>query len=140
MKIIRGIKLGGIQNKLFNLILVFILILVGAYIGVSAYQQSNLSRIVQEAGAEQQEAITGVSEETMSAVLDSTMAKETALQAYIADELFAEVRTDVMTLQAFASGLFEHKEMFSPHPVPAPDAARTGGRAATEGRGGAGAK
>ncbi|MBQ6215002.1 MAG: SpoIIE family protein phosphatase [Oscillospiraceae bacterium] len=126
MKIIRGIKLGGIQNKLFNLILVFILILVGAYIGVSAYQQSNLSRIVQEAGAEQQEAITGVSEETMSAVLDSTMAKETALQAYIADELFAEVRTDVMTLQAFASGLFEHKEMFSPHPVPAPDAASDG--------------
>ena len=29
MKIIRGIKLGGLQNKLFNLILVFILLLVG---------------------------------------------------------------------------------------------------------------
>ena len=126
MKIIRGIKLGGLQNKLFNLILVFILILVGTYIGVSAYQRSNLSRIVQESGAEQQEAIVSVSEETMSAVLDSTMAKETALQAYIADDLFADVKTDVLTLQAFASELFGHKEMFSAHPVPAPDAANDG--------------
>ena len=30
MKIIKGIKIGGLQQKIFNLMLIFILLLVGA--------------------------------------------------------------------------------------------------------------
>ena len=121
MRYIRGIKIGGLQQKIFNLILVFIIALIAVYAAVSAYQQRNLSSIVQEASTAQQNSIDAVSEETMRAVLEASMSQSTALQAYIADDLFADVRTEVLTLQAFATELFDHAEQFSPHPFYPPD-------------------
>ena len=122
MKIVRGIKIGGLQQKIFNLMLIFIVALAGAYAAVSAYQHKNLTAIVQETSAEQQASIAAVSEETMEAVLGTSMTQSTALQAYIADELFADVRADVLTLQAFAEELIEHADSFSSPSVNAPSA------------------
>ena len=107
MKIIRGIKIGGLQQKIFNLMLVFIAALIGAYTAVSVYQQRNLTSVVQEASAEQQASITAVSEETMKAVLETSMSRPTALQA-------------------FANELFAHADSFAPHPFYEPDAANEG--------------
>jgi len=126
MKIIRGIKLGGLQQKIFNLMLIIIIALIAAYVAVSVYQQKNLTNIVQEASAGQQASIEAVSEETMKAVLDTSMTRTTALQAYIANDLFADVRTDVLTLHAFAEEIFEHADSFSAHPYYEPEAAMDG--------------
>ena len=126
MKIIRGIKIGGLQQKIFNLILIFMVALIGIYTAVSLYQQKNLAAVVQEAGEEQQNAIEAASRETMQAVLNYSMVKTNALQAYIANDLFADVQTDVMTLQAFAKELYEHRESFDPHPFAPPDPAMDG--------------
>ncbi|MCR5137244.1 MAG: SpoIIE family protein phosphatase [Oscillospiraceae bacterium] len=126
MKIIHGIKLGGLQQKLFNLILLNIIALIVAFAAVSVHQQRSLSQIVEKASAEQQESITEVSEATMKAVLESTMTKTTALQAYIASDLFGDVKTDVMTLQTFATQLYEYADMFSPHPFYPPDKSTDG--------------
>ena len=123
MRIINGIKFGGLQQKILNLMLVFIIILVGAFVAVSIYQQNNLTKIVQQTSAEQQASIEAVSEETMKTVLETSMVQSTALQAYIADDLFGDVRSDVLTLQTFATELFEHADNFSAHPVDPPSAA-----------------
>ncbi len=126
MKVIRGIKIGGLQQKIFNLMLIFILALIGVYAAVSVYQRKNLTQVVEEANERQQISIEEVSEETMLSVLESSMSRTTALQAYIANDLFSDVRTDVMTLQAFATELFAHEEVFAPHPFAPPDAAMAG--------------
>ena len=126
MKIIRGIKIGGLQQKIFNLMLIMILALIGAYVAISAYQQRSLTRIVQETNTMQETAIVETSEGTMQAVLDASMTRSTALQAYIADDLFSDVRSDVLTLQAFAEELFEHEEQFSPHTFSPPLAENDG--------------
>ena len=126
MKTIKGIKLGGLQSKIFNLVLVFILLLAGVYAAVTVWHQKSLSNIVQETSVQQQESITAVSEQTMEAVVNLSLTQSTALQGYIADDLFNDVRTDVLTLQTFAQELFEHAEIFSPHPVDAPSAANEG--------------
>ncbi|MBQ3879479.1 MAG: SpoIIE family protein phosphatase, partial [Oscillospiraceae bacterium] len=126
MRIIRGIKLGGLQSKIFNLMLIFIALLIGIFVVVSVYQQNNLKDIVGEASREQQESIVAVSEKTMETVLETTMTRTTALQAYIAGDLFGDIRSDVVTLQAFAAELFEHAESFPDHPFSAPDAANDG--------------
>ena len=120
MKKIGGITVGGLQQKIFNLMLIFILALVGAYAAVSVWQQRNLQRIVQETGAEQQASIAAISEETMHAVLESTLEKSTALQAYIAGDLFGDVKTDVLTLQTLAEEIFTHAEAFPQHPFSLP--------------------
>ena len=126
MKIIKGIKIGGLQQKIFNLMLIFLVALIGAFLAISVYQQKKLTVTVQEANDRQQKSIESVSEDTMRAVLSSTMTQTTALQAYIADDLFAQVRSDVLTLQAFASELFAHADSFSAHPVEPPSAENDG--------------
>ncbi|MBE7004133.1 MAG: HAMP domain-containing protein [Ruminococcaceae bacterium] len=126
MKIVSGIKLGGLQQKIFNLMLFFIFVLIGAYVAVSVFQQKNLTRTVQEASAEQQASIAAVSEETMEAVLEATMGKSNALQAYIADDLFNDIQTDVLTLQSIVTQLFEHAELFSTRSVDPPSAKNKG--------------
>ena len=122
MRVIRGIKIGGLQQKIFNLMLIFILALVCAYAAVSVYQQRNLTKTVQESSEAQQGSIAAVSEETMKAILETSMTQTTALQAYIADDLFTDVRTDVLTLQAFAAQLFLHQDSFADHPYYEPSA------------------
>ena len=126
MKIIKGIKIGGLQQKIFNLMLFFLIALIGAFLAISAYQQKNLTRTVQDANDRQQNSIEAVSEETMQAVLNSTMTQTTALQAYIADDLFSQIRSDVLTLQTFATELFTHSESFNDHPIEPPSAQNDG--------------
>ena len=126
MKMIHGHKLGGLQQKIFYLVLIFLLALVGVFVAVSIYQQNSLSDIVGSASLEQQAAITDVSEQTMEGVLENTLSKTTALQAYIAGDLFDDVRTDVLTLQTLATAIFEHPDVFSPYPFAPPDRANDG--------------
>ncbi|MBO7359193.1 MAG: SpoIIE family protein phosphatase, partial [Clostridia bacterium] len=114
------IKIGGLQQKIFSLVLITVLVLVGTFAGVSAYQQHELKQVVQRANLEQQAAIKAISQQTMADTLDALISRTTALQAYIADELFADVRADVLTLQAFASQLFIHEDSFAPETVAPP--------------------
>ena len=115
MRFFHGIKLGGLQQKIFNLMLIFIIALVAVYVTVSVVQQNHLTKVVEEASREQQASITSVSEQTMEATLSASMTKTTALQAYIADDLFSSVKSDVLTLRSFAEELFEHSESFPAH-------------------------
>ena len=121
MKKIRGIRFGGLQMKIFCLILIFILALIGVYAAVTAYQRRNLTDIVQKTSVSQQESIETLSEESMRAVLEQSMTQISGLQAYIADDLFGDVREDVLTLQAIASELFEHRDRYPAHPFYPPD-------------------
>ena len=126
MRFIYGIKFGGLQQKIFNLVLIFIIALVGVFVTVSVVQQKELTKVVESVSAEQQASITAVSEKTMEAMIENTMVRTTALQAYIADDLFGDVKTDVSTLHSFATQLFEHSEAFSAHDFYPPDKANDG--------------
>ena len=126
MKVFRGLKIGGLQQKIFNLVLVFVLLVIAIFAVMTGWLRQNLAKLVQETNGKQQESIVEVSEQTMESILNISMSQSTALQGYIADDLFSDVRTDVVTLQAFATQLFEHSEIFSPHPVAVPSAANDG--------------
>jgi predicted S18 family serine protease len=65
MKNIRGIKNGGQQQKIFNLMLIIIIALIGVYAAVSVYQQRNLSDICAENRRGAAGVIAAVSAETM---------------------------------------------------------------------------
>ena len=120
MRTFKGIKIGGMQHKVFKLVLVFLILLAGTYAAVTVWHQNNLSEIVGRTGEEQQKAIADVSESSMKSVLDVSMTRITALQAYIADDLFGELRSDVLTLRSFAETLFNNSESVAPRTVPYP--------------------
>ena len=65
-----GLTLGGLQQKILNLVLIFLLALMAVYAGVSIYQSNRLTRVVNDASSEQQEAIEKVSGNTMHQVID----------------------------------------------------------------------
>ncbi len=126
MKVICGIKFGGLQQKIFNIVLVFIVLLIAVYAAVAIYQERNLAETVTEANELQQQSIISVSEETMDAVLKNTMTENTGMQAYIMDDLFSEVRSDVLVLRTFAEKLFEHEDEFRARTVDYPDPEKDG--------------
>ena len=126
MRFFHGIKLGGLQQKIFNLLLIFMALLIVVSVVSSVYQRNSLDKIVNEANDKQQSAITGISQSTLEAVLNSTMYKSTAFQAYIANDMFGELRTDVLTMQAIAEDLFERAESLSDISAYAPDSERNG--------------
>lgn len=121
-----GLTFGGLQQKILNLVLIFLLAIIAVFAAVSVYQSKELSAVVDEAGNEQQEAIKNVSGETMRQVIEGSMTKTNALQAYIADEMFLEVKSDVSALQSLAEGLFEHRDSIELYPAYLPDPANNG--------------
>ena len=126
MRYFHGIKLGGLQHKLFNLMLIFIVALIAVYVTSSMILQSKLNGIVSDTSVKQQDSITTVSEGTMDAVLETSMTKTTALQAYIADNLFSGLKTNVLTLRSVAEQLFANRTDYAPHAYAEPDAALDG--------------
>ena len=121
-----GLTFGGLQQKIINLVLISILAIVGVFMAVSVWQANYLTNVVTEASDEQKESIKSVSGNTMSQVIEGSMTKTNALQSYIADDMFSDVRADVATLQSLAAGLFAHKDSFEPSPAYLPDPAKQG--------------
>ena len=70
MKKILGMTFGGLQHKILNLVLTFLLLMVAVFGAISFYQSKTLSKTVNQAREKQQEAIRDVSEETMNGVVN----------------------------------------------------------------------
>ena len=68
MKKIRNLVIGGIENKIFNLVLVTIVLIVAAYTIVISYQANSLHHLVEKTNAQQKESISEISKTTMDAV------------------------------------------------------------------------
>lgn len=121
-----GITIGGLQQKILNLVLIFMLAMIGVFSAVSFYQSKKLTKTVEKAREEQQQSIEQVSQKTMKGVINGTLVKTTALQAYIADDMFTDLKSDVLTMQTIAKGLFEHKADITPRSYSLPDALNEG--------------
>ena len=126
MKKLFGFKIGGLMHKIFNLVLIFILAIIGVFGCVSAYQAKELSTVIDDANRDQQQAIEKVSGDTMHKVIESSMVKTNALQAYISDDMFAEVKGDIELLQLFASELFVNQDKLTLQPVDYPQLEKNG--------------
>ncbi len=130
MKKIFGITIGGLHQKILMLVLINLLVLILIFGGVSIWQSRALTDIVQNAKTEQEESITDVSEGTMHQVIENSLTKTNALQAYIADDYFSEIVGDINMLRSLAESLFRKKDMLEPAPFSVPDPADDGRAAA----------
>ena len=81
MKKYKNLVIGGIQQKVFNLVLVTILLLVAAYTAVILYQTSSLKTLTGETNQRQKEAIAEISGTTMDAVVADSLVSKTEMAA-----------------------------------------------------------
>ncbi len=126
MKKIRNIVIGGIENKVFNLVLITIILMVGAFTAVVMYQSGKLNRLVDESNEKQQEAIKEISGQTMDSIINGTVVRTTGLEAYIANGLFEEVSEAVELMADYAQTLFSDPEAVEPQKVDPPNPSQDG--------------
>ena len=77
MRKIRNLVIGGIENKVLNLILVTVIILAAAFFSVTAYNSSMLAKLTEQTNQKQLDAITSSTAEMIDQVVDGTMARTT---------------------------------------------------------------
>ena len=126
MRKIKNLVIGGIENKIFNLVLITTILIVAAYTVVISYQAKKLHTLVTETNGKQKESIAGISETTMDSVITNTLTNDTLMKATIADNIFQDVENNVRIMGDYAQVLFENPESVSPREAALPDASRDG--------------
>ena len=128
MKKIRNLVIGGIENKVFNLILAAVLITALVFMGGFIYQNRMLEQLSRESSEKQQESITGFINQVMDQVVQQTMDRNTEQEAALADEMFHDLETRVRMMANYAQKLFEDEDLKVDRPsvFTTPDPARDG--------------
>ena len=126
MKKYKNLVIGGIQQKVFNLMLVTVILLVAAYTAVIVYQAANLKKLTAETNLRQKEAIAEVSGTTMDAVVADSLASRTEMSAKLADDLFAKLASTVQILADSAENLLQSPGLYPARPFALPDASLDG--------------
>ena len=126
MKKFKNLVIGGIQQKVFNLVLVTILLLVAAYTAVIVYQSGSLKKLTAETNQRQKEAIAEISETTMDAIVADSLPSKAEMAAMLADDLFVRLSSTVKILADSAEMLLQTPELYSARPFALPDASMEG--------------
>ena len=124
MKKIRNLVLGGIEQKIFNMILITVAVIVLALTGLILYQNNTLSALSADTAAQQQKAISEMTSGVMDTVVAESLDRSTVERALLADTLFSRVRTRVRLLADYARKLYTERP--APAPLTPPDPARHG--------------
>ena len=126
MKKFKNITIGGIQQKIFNLVLVTILLMMAAHTAVILYQAGELSNLARDTSDSQKQSIAVISGKTMQAVLDNNLTQSTQMEAYIAEDLFNDAVRVVKIVADYTDKLFADPEKFPVRAVSPPDSAKNG--------------
>ena len=126
MRKFRNITLGGIQHKIFNLVIITIVLMVAAYASVILYQSGELTGLVRDTSDSQKESINVISEQTMASVLDSELTQSTQMQAYIAEDYFGDAVSVINVVADYTGKLFDDPDNYPLRDVALPDMEKDG--------------
>ena len=118
----KNLVIGGIQSKVFNLILYTVLLLTAAFMAISLYQTNMLTKLAADSSRQQQEAIGSLTGQVMDAVVEQSLQRSNQTDAAIADAMFEQEAQRVVFLADVATKLFAHPEDYSPKPYSGPRA------------------
>ena len=122
MRKFKNFVIGGIQSKVFNLILYTVFLLTAAFIALSIYQNNTLSQLVADSSQKQQEAIGEITGRVMDVVVDQSLERTNRTEAAIVDAMFTDEARRVLFLADYATKLFAHPEAYEPKPYSGPRA------------------
>ncbi len=126
MKKFKHFTLGGIQQKIFNLVLITILLIVAAFAAVIIHQSGSLTDLVSDASESQKQSVTSISGESMAAMLDSNLTQSTLMEAYIAGDVFSDAERVVKIVADYTGNLFAEPEKYPVRETALPDRAKDG--------------
>ena len=121
MKRFKHLVIGGIQNKIFNLILITVVLLTAANTAVYLHHSSMLSRLAADSGKQQQQAIGELTSTIMDAVVTQSLQRSNQSEAKLAAEMFEETADRVSFLADYATQMLADAEHFTPQPYEGPN-------------------
>ena len=121
MKKFKRFVIGGIENKIFNLVAISCIMIVLVYTVVLAFQAKQLSSLVNETNEVQLQSINEISSQTMKSAVEASMSQTNALEVYIADDLFGDVSSQVLLLSDYATKLYADPDIYPRLSVETPD-------------------
>ncbi len=120
MKKIRNFVIGGIENKIFNLILITIILISVASGIVFLYQHKTLNQVVTESTQRQQKAIGDTTSSVMDQVVNQSLTRSNQMETMAVDEMFQSVEERVTFLADYATTMYANPEDFSAKPYSGP--------------------
>ena len=126
MKQYKKLVIGGIETKIFNLILLTVIILAATFLVLTLSQSKMLAALTTETSARQQETTSSIISDTMSQVTRKSMERTTEMEAKFVDEMFRDVQARVMLVNDYATKLFANPEDYPGRPYSGPDASLDG--------------
>ena len=121
MKRFKKLVIGGIETKVFNLILLTVVLLTIAYLMVSARHARMLAQVVAESGERQQEAITEITNTVMDQVVTKSLARSNQTESKMADRQFEDAGDRILFLADRATTLLADAGDYAPQPYAGPD-------------------
>ena len=126
MKKVRNLVIGGLQQKIFNLVLFTIIIIMTFYTVLALYQIRHIRGLLEESSSQQEKAITETAGQVMLRTAEETLTHNTDLESYIADSFFTSVAGEVRTLSDHALSIYEYRENIPHVSVHKPDPSMEG--------------
>ena len=126
MKRIKNLVIGGIQSKVFNLILYTVVLLTAAFTVMFLVHSNMLTNLTRESSAKQQAAIGQITDRVMDQVVTQSLSRSNRTEARFANEMFESVRDRVTFLGDLTANLLAHPEDYTPRPYAGPDLADDG--------------
>ena len=121
-----GITIGGLQQKTVTLVLILLILTIGLFAAVNAFERKMMAQIVSETREGQQNAIVRISGDSMHHSLEQMLVNITAVQADYANDDFSEIINDISILQGMAQFLLENRDRLPLLDVLPPDPAAEG--------------
>ncbi len=126
MKRFMNLVIGGIQSKVFNLILITVVLLTAAFMAVSVHQSHTLTQLAGQSSQQQQESIGEITGRVMDAVVEQSLARSNRTDAEIADAMLDGAAQRVAFVADCAEKLLTHPEDCAPAAYAGPNPADDG--------------
>ena len=121
MRKYKNIVIGGLQSKIFNLILFTVILITVAYIILAFVHSNMLSNLVADSTVKQEQSISETTDYVMDQVVTQTLERSNTMEAKIADEMFDNVKDRLTFIGGYAAEVFNHPENYTPKPYSLPD-------------------
>ena len=126
MRKFKNLVIGGIENKIFNLILLTGILITAAFLAVIIHQSNELTALTAETSEKQQSSITAITTDLMDKVVEGSLDRQTELASYLADQLFSDLKTRVELLGEYAEKLYSQPDSVIGAKYEDPDPAKNG--------------
>ena len=130
MKKFKHLVIGGIENKIVNVVLLSIILLALAFVAVTAIQNKTLTNLTADTNQKQEQSVSAITTAVLDEAIRSSMKRSTDQEALLANELFADLEFRVRMLADYAVKLLSHPDEVPPAEYGFPDPANDGKLAA----------